>query len=315
MIDKFIEQIKEKLPFLNRDDEEYEDEEEEGSGSTAQFDMTTSKLAIAKLKGRQKKFRKDEDDEYEDEDEEDASAKRGKIIRMIAAVVVVYFGVTEFVLKEELSPQPVKKVTKKKETRKKPIKKKSIDLAVSKPKSTQKDSVVKNNIVPNVKPVRPKSNPKLEPNSVEVQKPESINNISVEEISLNNSDMDKSLNNELNDIEKSLSQDFKADSNLEGQLDKITQKIIEEQPKEPIVEFTEAPDYEKFGRGLVYNCKRGHWACVDKESYIKCRNHNKWSAQNNKKTDCITAPVYSSNSDCRKMQLYKINKVEIPDCK
>ena len=72
-------------------------------------------------------------------------------------------------------------------------------------------------------------------------------------------------------------------------------------------EYTKPPNYSFRGRGLVYNCKGMHWACVDKESYIKCRENEKWQKNKNKKIECKTINVYKNIKDCNTIQLHKIH--------
>ncbi len=373
MIDKLIDQIKEKIPFLNKD-EEYEDEDTTSVNSTltgTSLDSDISTKGLGLTKSRKTSVRDyddddDEDDEDDDEDEDDASAKRGKLIRIFAAVAVVYFGVTEFVLKEEAPPPVAKPVVAKKKVNTKQNKKTAIDLnnnkevvpdkkvqKVQKVQKVKKDPIQKK-VVESVdkeeseKPIAiTKEEAQVEIKPVEIKPVEMDKDIKSEIANLEQSfnddfnKIDEPVGQELKDSEElkssqnsevsaseanevtqeqSFNQDLsgKIDSDqstLEGQLDKITQKIIEEEKQEVKLEFVEAPNYENFGRGLVYNCKGKHWACVDKPSYIQCRQHFAWSVQNSKTSRCVTAPVYSTISDCRKMQLYKINKVEIPDCK
>jgi hypothetical protein len=85
-------------------------------------------------------------------------------------------------------------------------------------------------------------------------------------------------------------------------------KIIEEKivAKEAQV-YTAPPEYFSRGRGLVYNCKGGHWACVDKESYFQCRDNQKWQKKENKTIECHTINVYSGYKDCKIIQLHNIH--------
>ena len=80
--------------------------------------------------------------------------------------------------------------------------------------------------------------------------------------------------------------------------------------------YTEPPSYSYRGRGLVYNCKGKHWACVDKESYLKCRENEKWQKNKSKKTECKTINVYENVKDCNTIQLHNIHTLVKTDfCK
>lgn len=91
----------------------------------------------------------------------------------------------------------------------------------------------------------------------------------------------------------------------------IKNEIEEDSKKEKkFKEFQPPPNYELFGRGLVYNCKGGHWACIDKKSYFECKNNEMWSNQNNKNKSCKIFDVYASNRDCELAQIYNVNLVK-----
>ena len=73
------------------------------------------------------------------------------------------------------------------------------------------------------------------------------------------------------------------------------------------------PNYSRIGRGLVYNCRDGHWACVDKFTYFTCYENQKWNERNNQSTECVTRDVYASVSDCSAIQKFYVNKPEPTD--
>jgi len=96
----------------------------------------------------------------------------------------------------------------------------------------------------------------------------------------------------------------------------VEEKIEAKEPEKERFDYVSPPDYLKFGRGLVYNCKVGHWACVDKASFFQCRNNQKHFKEIGKPTECYTKSVYSSDLDCRTIQLHFINTNEKTDfCK
>ncbi|MAE57871.1 MAG: hypothetical protein CME69_03260 [Halobacteriovorax sp.] len=344
MIDKLIESLKEQLAQVRSKlpgggDDDYEDETD--------VDITTSGLDVTKATGRKsrKSFDEDdEDDEYEDdEDVDDASAKKSKYIRIFVIVGLTYYGITEFVVKEE--PQAPAKVVKKKAVQDKTTRKK----VKEKPRTVKKASAVadKNN------KVEPDKYPRIEKekNEIDVKEPSKNNQLSndnnqdtdkfdevdksseaavsdpmVTDISENenqntemnttsdNTGIDSDFTDMMNQIESEV-EDKDATESMQDQLNKIVEKVSEKK-ENPVqeVDYVEAPDYEKFGRGLVYNCKEGHWACVDKESWFQCRQNDYWTKQNNKPKECVISDVYSSISDCRVMQLENINKVLKPEC-
>ena len=343
MIDKLIESLKEQLAQVRSKlpgggDDDYEDETD--------VDITTSGLDITKAKGKRSRKSFDEDDEYEDdEDVDDASAKKSKYIRIFVILGLTYFGLTEFVMKEE--PQAPPRVVKKK-----PVQDKTTRNKVKeKPRAVKKDSAVADKSTK----VEADKYPRIEKekNEIDVKEPSKNNQLSnennqdndkidevdkssdavvsdlmVTDISENenenqntemnttsdNSGIDSDFTDMMNQIESEV-EDKDATESMQDQLNKIVEKVSEKK-ENPVqeVDYVEAPDYEKFGRGLVYNCKEGHWACVDKESWFQCRQNDYWTKQNNKPKECVISDVYSSISDCRIMQLENINKVLKPEC-
>ena len=73
------------------------------------------------------------------------------------------------------------------------------------------------------------------------------------------------------------------------------------------IEYIAPPNYERRGRGLVYNCAGKHWACVDKFSYFQCRENQVWNERNQKPHECMTKNVYASGKDCITVQTHSIN--------
>jgi hypothetical protein len=62
------------------------------------------------------------------------------------------------------------------------------------------------------------------------------------------------------------------------------------------------PSYDLIGRGLVYNCKNKHWACVNKLTYVSCNKNMKWNKLNGYPAECAIINVYSSIDDCAILQ-------------
>ena len=96
-------------------------------------------------------------------------------------------------------------------------------------------------------------------------------------------------------------------SSTGNSLEDLSKKIIKNIPAKE-KEYVPAPSYNKEGRGLVYNCEKGHWACVDKFSYYKCFSNQKWNKLKYNKPECIVKDVYKNISDCRKIQKFYINR-------
>ncbi len=99
---------------------------------------------------------------------------------------------------------------------------------------------------------------------------------------------------------------------LEDQISSAVETVVSEEEK-IISDYISPPRYHRFGRGLIYNCKGKHWACVDQYSFLKCRENEKWNEQNNKNEECKTRNVYATSSDCIKVQTYYTNNSENTD--
>jgi hypothetical protein len=76
------------------------------------------------------------------------------------------------------------------------------------------------------------------------------------------------------------------------------------------------PEYTRMGRGLVYNCKDGHWACLSKDEYATCKANRQWNEKNSKKLECFEVSVYATDKDCTTAQRIKVDSVAQTDfCK
>jgi len=237
------------------------------------------------------------DEEAEELDEEEAAKKKKSLyIKAAVGIVVAFFILDEFTKDEKTkAPAPTKKMKSKKAQKKKSKKpkkaptKKIAEKEVAKPAVQPPKKVeapkkeVKREIssVPPVPPPEPKKKEVLvieEPKKTEIivkEKPKKA-----EELALDVSD-------------------------IVGEIGTPT----EEELKGP-APFVAAPDYNEVGRGLIYNCKGKHWACVDKNSYFACRDNLKWTKENNKGPECFTKDVYRNEKDCRIIQTHFINSNE-----
>jgi hypothetical protein len=89
-------------------------------------------------------------------------------------------------------------------------------------------------------------------------------------------------------------------------------KLKEEKKELQLVEVLKpvtAPSYETIGRGLVYNCKGGHWACIENEGYKECRQNYSWNKSKNIPSECYPFAVLDNELDCAAVQQEKIDAV------
>jgi len=87
-------------------------------------------------------------------------------------------------------------------------------------------------------------------------------------------------------------------------------KEFEKQSERPV-----GPDYRAVGRGLVYNCKVGYWACVDKKPYFDCEADMNWAIRYGKVKYCATVNIYATDRDCEIVQKYNVNmNIKSPPC-
>ena len=73
------------------------------------------------------------------------------------------------------------------------------------------------------------------------------------------------------EIDQEISQEI--DGNDQSQKEQVSEKKEKkvEKVEEEKITYTPPPDYEKLGRGLVYNCDLKHWACVNRVGYFQCQ--------------------------------------------
>lgn len=70
--------------------------------------------------------------------------------------------------------------------------------------------------------------------------------------------------------------------------------------------YIEPPEYENFGRGLVYNCRGKHWACVDGASYRVCEQNYSSLKGTTKPKECYPDSVFQTDKACIWMQKERI---------
>lgn len=101
------------------------------------------------------------------------------------------------------------------------------------------------------------------------------------------------------DITKSIIAD------LQNKVDeKKNQDLVE---KNTNYDLLDSINYELPGRGLVYNCIDGHWACVNIKSYSLCQNNYSYDLQNKKQVQCFPSSIYEGIVDCEDEQLNKVS--------
>jgi len=342
-----IEELRKKLPGGGGDDDEYEDDDDyeekyHDDGDEDDDEGKTVKVQIKDLlqegddaeeaspKEKTKKiYTGDEDeDDYDDDDEEDedadaAAQKRKKII--IYAVAVLLIG---FLLKDEFLPsepetvvapvaKPAKRKRKKRKKPKKVVEKPAEEKTAEQPAKAATEMEAPKSVVdvpPETAVGLPEEN-KPEPTAapvVEAPKEETpakpVEAPAVEEPK----QMDTPTIADTTESSKPAE-----DSGLDIQLGEETAPKAEEKPAidmaskiEKKLEYVAPPNYERSGRGLIYNCVGKHWACVDKFSYLTCKENTKWSGQNAKKPECVIKNVYASVEDCSIIQKHYIESSE-----
>lgn len=305
-----------------------------GEDDTAEFEMGDD--ALDELE--------EDIEEYDDDDDtgeinpqfDDANKKKVKMAVVIVVILAVgYVAVDEFVLKNSadvaLSTPPIKKRKRPKKKKKKPIKKK-IEKVAKKEEAPKKVEPVKTPAPPKVEtkivdtPPPAPAPAEVKPMNDPMDTPPSQNS---GELSFNDNDSSSggdssssssfaagsgsgsgsgssddvaSTFEEFNDVKSNTGSSSGAAGSSSGMTDTETP-----------IEYVSPPNYEALGRGLVYNCVKQHWACVNKVNFFQCQENSKWFASKNEASECVTDAVYATLEDCKGGQLQKINSTEVPD--
>jgi len=109
---------------------------------------------------------------------------------------------------------------------------------------------------------------------------------------------------EVIDVNKSLNESLLDKSNSEKNDIDFSAKLINAVKNENV--YVSPPLYDLVGRGLVYNCRGKHWACVDKASYQNCHKNMTYNKEYNKKMECVIVNVYKTDEDCSTVQNYNV---------
>lgn len=303
-VKEIIDKIKASLPFLNKG--EQEDDDVTGEHEIDVDEDVDEEEEPKKKKAKSEEGEEGEEDEEGDEDDEEideAAAKRSKLIKGVAAIVVAWVAIDEFVLKEE-PPPPQPQVQRKRPKRKKPRKQpepQATQVIEATPEVIQTPEVVAT--------PEPIATPEIMETPMAIATPDPIMTpevVATPDAPTAGGESDPSTNPMGGFVGEGGAQQ-PVDNALNNLVDNVQDQKLEDKIAPPKMEYIEPPDYESLGRGLVYNCKGKHWACVDKRSYFQCRDNSKWSKENEKAPECVTRPVYASYEDCRTIQKFYVN--------
>ncbi|MGB0453390.1 MAG: hypothetical protein ACPGJV_06715 [Bacteriovoracaceae bacterium] len=284
-----VESVKSKFSKSSIEDEE-EEFEDDFDEKTGEFDVNST---ISEYKVDQEELEDELEDELEEEEfEEELSSeeKRKKIIRYTIIGGAILYIAAEFMFPKD-EPKP-KVVAKKKRAVKKPKKTKASPKPVV--QEGHKEKLKEIEPIPTVTQTSEVKGPSLDTNQNE-------------EITIEPSEKKPEMEQDLTFNEDKLGQNIESQK-FQDNMEKIIQKVDEtatEQEEAP--EFISAPDYTKFGRGLVYNCKDKHWACIDRPRWRECELNLKYNQFYGKDLECFPKSVYKSNRDCRLVQVYNVN--------
>lgn len=329
----FIEEIKSKVSRKKggNSEDEYDDADfEEVTGELSddefgdindgtEFDVDGDATSEIDMEDEYEEGDEDEEEEEEELDDEEAAKERQKRFRYgLIGLIVIYIG-WELISPDEAPKQPPSKQQAKKRPQKKsPKKQKNADAPKEKKQEKKKE------VVEQPKPVQPTPE---EPTKI-VNEPEEIsNNEPSEPMNKLNETLKQDNVNALVDDPNAGMKDMGGidgtggeedggiipgdasnqikDMNIGSDLSKILRETKKQVKKS--VDYTAPPDYTKFGRGLVYNCRGKHWACVDRKRWFECKGNVKYTEFYGKEKECHPVNVYSSMKDCRTMQLYNVN--------
>ena len=309
---------------IHLDDEE-DDDEIDSDEATANHDLSEMGEGDEDDEGDE-----EQEDDEEDDEEAEKKAKRSKIIRAVAILAVIFFAADEFLNTEEevVVPDvpavmsPAKKAlleARKKEAEEAKLAAERAALETPEPtaeptsepiaiEEPEVETEVEPEPVVEVPPETPpeiltiEDEPTVAPTPEAVVTPDFMENIGQTTPSDNvptpQAEQDNSLDALMQAVDKSGKM---AEDNMKTQLGRNDPSYIE------------PPNYLRTGRGLVYNCREGHWACVDKFSYFTCFENQKWNEENVQGAECVTRDVYASGADCAAIQKFYVNKPEPTD--
>lgn len=106
----------------------------------------------------------------------------------------------------------------------------------------------------------------------------------------------------IDSVDGTVTTETNSDSITDQILEDLEKQVETKKPTQIKKEYVSPPDYEYFGRGLVYNCAGKHWACVDAPSYKTCEDNSSSVKYLNKKTECHPYNVYETAKGCQNVQ-------------
>jgi len=109
------------------------------------------------------------------------------------------------------------------------------------------------------------------------------------------------------DISSEITKKLLQDLEVRLKEEKLVQKTMS------VVKPTTAPSYEIAGRGLSYNCRDKHWACIEQEEYNKCRQNFSWNKNEGIPLECYPVAFLKTEYDCAMVQQEKIDSVSETD--
>lgn len=310
---ELIEKLQNSLPFLKKkkvDDDDYDDEDDDEVG-----DKTEESIVMPKKKkaSSDEDDSDDEDDDEEEEDDEEAAkkAKKKKLIQVGLVVLIVALAASEFMPKEEEDVLPEVQVQRPKKN-KKPKKEATAEGTPAAEATTETAPAVDTTTAPEQAPTAVAEQPvetfeeisfdsTPEPTAAPTEAPVVATEDAFEELTVPEQ------------TTPAVGEATPAPSQSE-----MLQQLVETNPApaasvnlsdkvEEELAYQGEPNYEKLGRGLLYNCKGKHWACVDREEYVKCTNNQNLAKSKGEKPECVIAEVYAEYQDCKTVQIYNIN--------
>lgn len=302
MSDDLISKIKK--AFGKKEEEHHAD-----SDSTKTFlfdhDQTKTRINETRTNITRTGLLQGNEDETQVIDNSNNSSNRQKIVRVIIVIgVIVGFGL-EFFTPSETPKQSNKTTQKIKNKPKRKLKKKKVSTPqevnktenskMEKPEDLAKNSVDQSEDIKKVEVPEQEVVEQSFDDLVKEGEKESENTDNLDIVGEDN------FNGQNKENENTFIVEENNDDNTSELLNKIKENIVEEIPN---------PDFLSLGRGLVYNCKLGFWACVDKANYFKCEDSLKIVKKNNKNIQCYPLDVYKDIEDCKKVLTYNVNRVE-----
>lgn len=225
----------------------------------------------------------------EGESSSDPKQKQGMLIRVVVIIALGYLALDHFILNPEeeavetvVTPKPRKKRPRPEAAAEKPS-----EVVATTKVETKTETETPEETAPPVENINitDKEAPAVEMPAEEpapIQEPKTATGEKA---------MDEKLDQLIDNVEN---------KNTEPTTNMADKIVEEEVPTAP-------PSYEVLGRGLVYNCKDKHWACIDKPQYIACNKNMKWNKAKGNALECVVQNVYNSEEDCIKVQKYNVS--------